>query len=97
MKSKTAILMSLGLSVALIAMGIWFLSGNHFIFGYGGRGWHMPHYRMMGFGGMGIFMILFWAAWCPPRHQRYRGPGYNFKAALCPRRDRQSPVRRHAP
>ncbi len=60
MKSKTATLLSLGLSAALIAVGIWFLSDYHSLFGYGGRGWHMPHHRMMGPGGMGFIMILFW-------------------------------------
>ncbi|BBO90297.1 SHOCT domain-containing protein [Desulfosarcina ovata] len=62
MNRKTSTLMSLGISVALIAGAIWFLYDQHRSFGYGG--WYMPHQTMMGGGHgggyMGIFMILFW-------------------------------------
>lgn len=60
MNRKTSILISLGISVALIAAGIWFLYNHYYYFGYGASGWNMPHHRMMGGGGMGIIMILFW-------------------------------------
>ena len=60
MNRKTNILTSLGVSVALIAAGIWFLYNHHRNFGYGDGNWIMPHNMMMGGGGMGIVMILFW-------------------------------------
>ena len=60
MNTKTSTLISLGISVALIAAGIWFLYNHHNYFGYGDGDWIMPHHMMMGGGGMGIIMILFW-------------------------------------
>lgn len=60
MNRKTSTLISLGISVALIAVGIWFLYNHYYDFGYGDSGWNMPHHMMMGGGGMGIIMILFW-------------------------------------
>ena len=62
MNTKTSTLISLGISVALIAAGIWFLYNHHNYFGYGDGDWIMPHHMMMGGGGMGIIMILFWVA-----------------------------------
>lgn len=60
MNRKTSTLISLGISVALIAAGIWFLDNHYNYFGYGDGDWIMPHHMMMGGGGMGIIMILFW-------------------------------------
>ncbi len=62
MNRKTSTLISLGVSVALIATGIWFLNNYQHYFGYGNGGWVMPHHMMMGGGGRGIIMILFWVA-----------------------------------
>ena len=60
MNRKTSTLISLGISVALIAAGIWFLYNHHYYyFGYGDNNWIRPHHMMTG-GGMGIIMILFW-------------------------------------
>lgn len=60
MNRKTSTLISLGLSVALIAAGIWFLYNHHDYFGYGDGDWGLRHHMMMGGGGMGMIMILFW-------------------------------------
>ena len=60
MNRKTSTLISLGISVALLAAGIWFLYNHHRYLGYGDGNWIMPHHAMMGGGGMGIIMILFW-------------------------------------
>jgi putative membrane protein len=62
MKTKKNTLMSLGISLALIAAGIWFLSYHMTFSGYGYGGWGMPGHMMFGGGGMGIIMILFWLA-----------------------------------
>jgi putative membrane protein len=62
MKTNKNTLMSLGISLALIAAGIWFLYYHMNFFGYGGGGWYMPDHMMFGGGGMGIVMILFWLA-----------------------------------
>jgi putative membrane protein len=62
MKTKKNTLMSLGISLALIAAGIWFLSYHMNFSGYGYGGWDMPGHMMFGGGGMGIVMILFWFA-----------------------------------
>jgi putative membrane protein len=59
---KTSTLMSLGISVALIAATIWFLYNHHNNFGYGNGQWIMPHHMTTGGGGMGIIMIIFWMA-----------------------------------
>jgi putative membrane protein len=61
MNRKTTTLLSLGISVALIAAGIWFLYNSHNRFGYGNGRWAMPYHMMAGGGGgMGIVMVLFW-------------------------------------
>lgn len=57
MSRKASMLLSIGISIALIAGAIWFLNSR---LGYGMGYWGMPHHRMMGGGYMGIFMILFW-------------------------------------
>jgi putative membrane protein len=62
MDRKTSTIMSLGISVALIAGAIWFLYEQHHRFGYIDGPWGMPHQTMMGGGYMGIFMLLFWVA-----------------------------------
>jgi len=62
MKRNTSTLMSLGISIALIAAGIWFLCNHQNNFGYGDSGWAMTGNMMTGGGGMGIVMILFWVA-----------------------------------
>ena len=59
MNRKTSTLLSLGVSAALIAVGVWFLY-NHSVGIWPGHGrWAMGHHGMMG-GGMGIVMIIFW-------------------------------------
>ena len=60
MNRKASLLMSLGISLALIAAGIWFLYNHNHRFGFGDSRWMMPHHAMFGGGGMGIIMILFW-------------------------------------
>ncbi len=60
MNRKASTLISLGISIALIAAGIWFLCNHYYYFGYGDSSWNMPRHMMMGGGGMGIIMILFW-------------------------------------
>ncbi|RJQ78139.1 MAG: SHOCT domain-containing protein [Desulfobacteraceae bacterium] len=59
MRRFSATLISIGISAALIAAGIWFLSGQSGAYPYGSGRWHMPYGMMMG-GGMGVVMILFW-------------------------------------
>ena len=60
MNRKASTLLSLGISIALIAGTIWFLFNHHNSLGLGSGRWVMPHH-MTG-GGMGIVMILFWVA-----------------------------------
>ena len=60
MDRKTSTLMSLGISIALIAAGIWVLCNHHGNLGFGGRA--VSNQLMLGGGGMGIIMILFWVA-----------------------------------
>ena len=60
MNRKASTLMSLSISMALIAAGIWFLYNYHYRFRYGHSGWSMPHHAMIGWGGMGIIMVIFW-------------------------------------
>ena len=55
MNRKSSTLMSLGISIALIAAGIWFLWNHQSSFGHGGSG----HLMMVG-PNMGIVMVLFW-------------------------------------
>jgi putative membrane protein len=62
MKTKKNTLISLGISLALIAAGIWFLSYHMNSYGYGYGWWDMPGHMMFGGGGMGVVMILFWLA-----------------------------------
>jgi len=62
MNRKTSTLLSLGISIALIAVGIWFLCNHQNNLGYGDSGWTMPYHMTMGGGGMGIVVILFWLA-----------------------------------
>jgi len=63
MNRKASTLLSLGISIALIAGTIWFLFNYHNSFGYGNSQWIMPHHMTtLGGGGMGIVMILFWVA-----------------------------------
>jgi len=65
MKRFSATLLSIGLSAALVAVGIWFLSSPHGLYRWGSGRWSMPYGGggMMagGFGGgTGVVMILFW-------------------------------------
>ncbi len=60
MNRKTSTLLSLGISIALIAGTIWFLLNHQY--GYGNGRWMMPHYMTMGAGGMGFIMIFLWVA-----------------------------------
>ena len=62
MNRKASTLLSLGISIALIAGTIWFLFNHQNSFGYGNSTWIMPHHMTIGGGGMGIIMILFWVA-----------------------------------
>ncbi len=62
MNRKTSTLLSLGISIALIAVGIWFLCNHQNNFGYGDGGWTMPYHMMIGGGGLGIVTFLFWVA-----------------------------------
>ena len=62
MNRKISTLLSVGISIALIAGAIWFLFYHQNSFGYGNGGWIMPHHMTIGSGGMGIIMILFWVA-----------------------------------
>lgn len=59
MNRKTSTLLSIGLSAALVAAAIWFLFNHHDDMWAAGP-WSMPHGPMMGGGGMGILMVLFW-------------------------------------
>jgi putative membrane protein len=60
MKRKASLLMSLGISMALIATGIWVLYNHHYRFMLGDGRWIMPHRAMIGGGGLGFIMIIFW-------------------------------------
>lgn len=62
MDRKTSILMSLGISVALIAVGILFLCNHQYTLDHSEGGWLMPYHMMMSGAGMEIIMILFWVA-----------------------------------
>jgi putative membrane protein len=59
MDRKTSTFLSIGISAALVAGAIWFLSNHHYDMWATGP-WQMPHGMMTG-GGMGFLMILFWA------------------------------------
>lgn len=63
MRRFSATLISIGVSAALIAAGIWFLYNQSGPYNHGYRGGHwynMPHDMMAGGWGMGVVMILFW-------------------------------------
>ena len=59
MNRKTSILLSLGVSAALIAAAIWWLYRHNTDMWLGNGRWDMGYHHMMG-GGMGIVMIIFW-------------------------------------
>ena len=59
MNRKTSTLLSMAISIVLIALGIWFLYNHNMNFWPAGGRWFMGHHGMMG-GGMGIIMFLFW-------------------------------------
>jgi putative membrane protein len=62
MRRFSATLISIGISAALIAAGIWFLYDQrgpyHYAYGFPWTG--LRHGMMMGAGGLGVVMILFW-------------------------------------
>jgi putative membrane protein len=58
MNRTTSTLLSLGVSITLIAFGVWFLCSHEGIWPESGR-WMMGHRNNMG-GGLGILMITFW-------------------------------------
>ena len=62
MNRRSSTLFSLGISIALIAGAIWFLLNHYNSFGYGRGRWIMPNHMLIGGGGMGVIMILFWVA-----------------------------------
>jgi putative membrane protein len=59
MSRKTSTLLSMAISIVLIALGVWFLYNHNMNFWSTGGRWFMGHHGMMG-GGMGIIMFLFW-------------------------------------
>jgi putative membrane protein len=59
MDRKTSTLLSIGISAALVAGAIWFLFNHHYDMWVAGS-WQMPHGMMIGAGGLGFLMILFW-------------------------------------
>ena len=59
MNHKTTTLISIGVSAALVALGVWFLYRHHMGFWPENERWLLVHHGAMG-GGMGIIMILFW-------------------------------------
>lgn len=61
MDRKTSTFLSIGISAALVAGAIWFLFNHHKDMWATGA-WPMSHGMMIGGGGMGILMFLFWAA-----------------------------------
>lgn len=62
MNRKGSTLLSLGISVALIAASILFLYNHHVNLGYGNTHWMMPHHMISNGYGMGIIVFLFWGA-----------------------------------
>ena len=58
MKRISTIFFSLGLSVALIALAVWFLGSPQGLYRFGSGRWFVP-YGMMG-GHTGVVMMLFW-------------------------------------
>ena len=62
MNRTTSTLLSLGVSAILIAAGILFLYDcSTEIWTDNGRGWAMGFHGLMGGGGMGVVMVIFWA------------------------------------
>lgn len=59
MNHKKNTLISLGISAALIAAGIWFLLNHFRFFPNSDYGWFAGHHMNMS-GGMGGFMMIFW-------------------------------------
>ena len=59
MNRTTSTLLSIGVSAALITVGVWFLYNHSFGVWPGNSRWAMGHHGMMG-GGMGIVTIIFW-------------------------------------
>jgi len=58
MKRISAIFFSLGLSVALIALAVWFLTSQHGLYRFASGRWFVPHGMMDG--QAGVVMMLFW-------------------------------------
>jgi putative membrane protein len=59
MNRKMSILLSMAISIALIALGVGFLYNHNMDFWPANDRWAMGHYGFMG-GDMGFIMILFW-------------------------------------
>lgn len=59
MNRKASTLLSIGVSAALIAVGVWFLYDHSFGIWPAHGLWAIGRHGMMG-GGMGIIMIVFW-------------------------------------
>jgi putative membrane protein len=59
MNRKTSTLLSMAISIVLIALGVGFLYNHNMNFWPANGRWAMGHHGMMG-GGMGIIMVLFW-------------------------------------
>ena len=59
MNRKTSTLLSLGVSAALIAGGIWLLYRHNAGMRLGSGWWGVGYHSMMG-GGMGLVMLIFW-------------------------------------
>lgn len=60
MNRTTSTLLSLGVSAVLIAAGVWFLYDHNLGLWPDNHHWAGGHYGMMGGGGMGIVMVIFW-------------------------------------
>ncbi|MDP2644551.1 MAG: hypothetical protein Q8P24_06400 [Desulfobacterales bacterium] len=61
MNRRASILLSLGISGVLIAAGVWLICAhNRWVWPEKGRWWAMGVHSMMGEGGMGFVMIVFW-------------------------------------
>jgi len=59
MNRKTSTLLSMAISIVLIALGVGFLYNYNMDFWPANGRWAMGHHGFMG-GGMGFIMILFW-------------------------------------
>lgn len=59
MNKKTSTLISMAISIALIAAGIWYIYSRHAAVGFHSRNWPFGHGAMMG-NGMGMIMFLIW-------------------------------------